>query len=48
MIMAARALLDHNPRPTREEIQDALSGNLCRCGGYSRIVDAVSRAGSET
>lgn len=46
MIMAARALLDHNPRPSREEIQDALSGNLCRCGGYSRIVDAVERAGA--
>ena len=46
MIMAARALLDHNPRPSREEIQDALSGNLCRCGGYSRIVDAVARAGA--
>jgi aerobic-type carbon monoxide dehydrogenase small subunit (CoxS/CutS family) len=46
MIMAARALLDRNPRPTREEIQDALSGNLCRCGGYSRIVDAVARAGA--
>ena len=41
MIMSARALLDLNPRPTREEVQDALSGNLCRCGGYSRIVDAV-------
>jgi carbon-monoxide dehydrogenase small subunit len=46
MIMAARALLDRNPRPTREEIQDALSGNLCRCGGYGRIVDAVARAGA--
>jgi carbon-monoxide dehydrogenase small subunit len=41
MIMSARALLDLNPRPTREDVQDALSGNLCRCGGYSRIVDAV-------
>ena len=47
MIMAARALLNHNPRPSREEIQDALSGNLCRCGGYSRIVDAVARVGVE-
>jgi carbon-monoxide dehydrogenase small subunit len=41
MIMSARALLAVNPRPTREDVQDALSGNLCRCGGYSRIVDAV-------
>ncbi len=46
MIMSARALLDLNPQPTREEVQDALSGNLCRCGGYSRIVDAVLRAGA--
>ena len=44
MIMSAHALLAANPRPTREEVQDALSGNLCRCGGYSRIVDAVLRA----
>ena len=41
MIMSAHALLAANPKPTREEVQDALSGNLCRCGGYSRIVDAV-------
>jgi len=46
MIMSARALLNGNPRPTRDEVQDALSGNLCRCGGYSRIVDAVLRAGT--
>jgi xanthine dehydrogenase iron-sulfur cluster and FAD-binding subunit A len=45
MLVAARALLDRNSRPTREDVQDALSGNLCRCGGYSRIVDAVLRAG---
>jgi aerobic carbon-monoxide dehydrogenase small subunit len=48
MIMSARALLDGNPRPTREEVQDALSGNLCRCGGYSRIVNAVLRAGASS
>jgi len=46
MIVSARALLNGNPRPTREEVQDALSGNLCRCGGYSRIVEAVLRAGA--
>jgi carbon-monoxide dehydrogenase small subunit len=46
MIMSARALLAVNPRPTREDVQDALSGNLCRCGGYSRIVDAVLRVGA--
>ena len=48
MIMSARALLNGNPRPTRDEVQDALSGNLCRCGGYSRIVDAVLRAGTSS
>jgi xanthine dehydrogenase iron-sulfur cluster and FAD-binding subunit A len=46
MIVSARALLNGNLRPTREEVQDALSGNLCRCGGYSRIVDAVLRVGA--
>ena len=44
MIMAARQLLSSNPHPTRAEIQEGLAGNLCRCGGYSRIVDAVARA----
>src|SRR6478672_12360941 len=39
MIMAARQLLATNPQPTRAEIQEALAGNLCRCGGYSRILD---------
>jgi len=41
MIMAARALLSAKPTPTRAEVQEALVGNLCRCGGYSRILDAV-------
>jgi aerobic-type carbon monoxide dehydrogenase small subunit (CoxS/CutS family) len=41
MILAARALLSRNPKPTRAEVQEALVGNLCRCGGYSRILDAV-------
>jgi len=44
MIMAARQLLATNPQPTRAEIQEALAGNLCRCGGYSRILDAVALA----
>jgi len=44
MIMAARQLLASNPQPTRAEIQEGLAGNLCRCGGYSRILDAVARA----
>ncbi len=44
MVMAARALLDHHPDPTREEIRTALAGNLCRCTGYERIFRAVERA----
>lgn len=48
MIMASEALLRQNPHPDREEIRAALGGNLCRCTGYVKIVDAVeaaSRAG---
>jgi carbon-monoxide dehydrogenase small subunit len=41
MIMTSKALLDHNPRPTAEEIKQALAGNLCRCTGYDPIVAAV-------
>ena len=41
MLLAAKALLDSNPRPTREQIREAISGNLCRCTGYQKIVDAV-------
>ena len=41
MIMAARQLLAANPDPTRAEVQEGLAGNLCRCGGYSRILEAV-------
>ena len=44
MIMAARQLLALNPHPTRAQIQEGLAGNLCRCGGYSRILDAVAKA----
>jgi len=40
-VMAAYALLLENPRPTREEVRAWLSGNLCRCTGYEKIVDAV-------
>jgi carbon-monoxide dehydrogenase small subunit len=44
MLMAATALLKRNPHPTEEEIQAALVGNLCRCTGYQRIIDAVQDA----
>ena len=43
-IMSAYALLKHNPEPTDDEIRTALEGNLCRCTGYERIVDAVRLA----
>ena len=41
VIMAAKALLEANPNPTREQIKEATAGNLCRCTGYQQIVDAV-------
>jgi len=44
MLMAAEALLQGNSVPTEEEIREALSGNLCRCTGYSMIVDAILHA----
>jgi carbon-monoxide dehydrogenase small subunit len=43
-LLTARALLEENPRPTREEIQEALAGNLCRCTGYLKIYEAVELA----
>ena len=46
MILSAKALLDRNPRPAEEEIKQVLSGLLCRCGSYKKIVEAV-RAVSE-
>ncbi|MBI5485745.1 MAG: molybdopterin-dependent oxidoreductase [Deltaproteobacteria bacterium] len=45
MILAAKALLDRNPRPSRDEIRRALAGNLCRCTGYEPIFEAIERAG---
>ena len=44
ILLAAKALLGRNPRPTRLEIQEALAGNLCRCTGYIQILQAVERA----
>ena len=44
MIISARALLDRNPHPTEMEIRQAIAGNLCRCTGYTRIVEAVQEA----
>jgi carbon-monoxide dehydrogenase small subunit len=47
ILMSAWALLEANPSPTRDEIAHALSGNLCRCTGYTKIVEAVERAAAE-
>ncbi len=44
MILSAKALLDSNPHPTRLEVRKGISGNLCRCTGYKKIVDAVMLA----
>jgi nicotinate dehydrogenase subunit A len=44
MIMSAKELLDHNPRPSEGDVQAALAGNLCRCGTHNRIIRAVLRA----
>ncbi len=47
VIMSTRALLDRNPSPSEEEIRIGLSGNLCRCTGYAKILSAVARAASD-
>jgi carbon-monoxide dehydrogenase small subunit len=44
MLIAARALLDENARPSRDEIKEAIAGNLCRCTGYVKIIDAIEQA----
>jgi carbon-monoxide dehydrogenase small subunit len=44
MILAAKELLEKNPKPTRDDVRVALSGNLCRCTGYGKIVDSVIAA----
>jgi carbon-monoxide dehydrogenase small subunit len=44
MIMTAKALLDENPNPTRQQVKEGLGGNLCRCTGYVKIIDAVMAA----
>lgn len=44
VILSAKALLDENPDPTRHEIRDAIAGNLCRCTGYAKMIDAIQHA----
>ena len=47
VIMTAKALLERNPCPTRQEIKEATAGNLCRCTGYQQIVDAIEDAAAK-
>ena len=47
ILLTAKALLDENPKPSRDEIRQALSGNLCRCTGYTKILQAVELAAKE-
>jgi aerobic carbon-monoxide dehydrogenase small subunit len=47
MIIATKALLDENPNPTKDQIKRGLSGNLCRCTGYIKIVEAVEEAAQQ-
>jgi carbon-monoxide dehydrogenase small subunit len=47
MLMTAASLLNSNPSPTREEIREAISGNICRCSGYVKVVDAIASAAQQ-
>ena len=48
ILVTAKALLDHNLNPTRQEIREALAGNLCRCGSHARVIGAVMRVAAAT
>ena len=47
ILMTAKALLEHEPNPSRERIKEAISGNLCRCTGYQQIFEAIEEAASK-
>jgi carbon-monoxide dehydrogenase small subunit len=47
VIMMAKALLDENPNPTEDEIRFAIAGNICRCTGYTKIIDAIRATASD-
>ena len=44
MVLAAKTLLQHTPTPSREQVREAISGNICRCTGYMQIIDAIMLA----
>jgi nicotinate dehydrogenase subunit A len=48
LVMTARALLAHTPRPSERQVREALAGNLCRCGSHARVIRAVLRAAAAT
>lgn len=48
MLLSAKALLKENPHPSREDVKRAISGNLCRCTGYTQIIDAIMAAAERT
>jgi len=48
LIMSAKALLDENPNPTEEDVKEAIKGNLCRCGNYIKIVEAILDTSKKT
>jgi carbon-monoxide dehydrogenase small subunit len=47
MVLSAKALLESNPNPTAEEIKKGISGNLCRCTGYAKIIQAIQSAAQQ-
>jgi carbon-monoxide dehydrogenase small subunit len=47
MVLSAKALLDDNPAPGREDVRRAIGGNLCRCTGYAKIVEAIEHAAAK-
>ena len=47
MLMAAKSLLDRNPNPSRDDVIEAISGNMCRCTGYDAIIEAILKAASQ-
>ena len=47
MVLASKAILDENPHPTEHEIREGLNGNLCRCTGYAKVVEAIQVVASK-